>query len=125
MSIEMEDFSMGYESRLYIVKASKESNYAEVIAMFNGRGMLGNDWKPMFDKLFEHEMYSDDEDTLITEDCYGEKLKYTDFPTVIEWLEKAIEKDDYRRLKPLLSLLKGFDLSQWPDGEMQIVHYGY
>lgn len=47
------------------------------------------------------------------------------FSTVIEWLEKEVEKSNYRRLKPLLSLLKGFDLSQWRDGEMEIVHYGY
>lgn len=116
---------MGYESRLYIVKASKEINYAEVIAMFNCRGMPGNGWRSMFDKPFERELYADDGNTLITEDKYGEKLKYADFLTVIDWLEKAVEKDDYRRLRPLLSLLKGFDLSQWTDGEMQIVHYGY
>lgn len=115
---------MGYESRVYIVKKSMESNYAEEIAKFNCRGMADG-WTNLFDKPFVGDLYADDGNTLITEDKYGKELKYTDFPSVIAWLEKEVEKDDYRRLKPLLSLLKGFDLSQWQDGEMQIVHYGY
>lgn len=78
-----------------------------------------------FNKPLESKMYVEDGNTLIEEDCYGEKLTTADFPTVIAWLEKEVKKDDYRRLKPLLSLLKGFDLSQWQDGELQIVHYGY
>ena len=115
---------MGYESRVYIVKKSRESNYAEEIAKFNCRGMADG-WTNLFDKSFIGDLYADDGNALITEDKYGKELKYADFPTVIAYLEKEVKKDDYRRLKPLLSLLKGFDLSQWRDGEMQIVHFGY
>lgn len=117
---------MGYESRLYIVKNNKTINYAEIIARFDCSKMgYGNGWRELFNKPFEGTMYKDDGDTKFETDCYGDKLEYADFPTVIDWLEKAIEKDDYRRLKPLLGLLKGFDLSKWADGEMLIVHYGY
>lgn len=117
---------MGYESRLYIVKECKAVNYAEVIARFDCSKMgYGNGWRELFNKPLESKMYAEDGNTLIEEDCYGEKLTTADFYTVIAWLEKEVEKDDYRRLQPLLSLLKGFDLSQWQDGEMKIVHYGY
>ena len=117
---------MGYESRLCIVKAFKSMNYAEIIARFDCSNMgYGNGWRELFSKPFNCAMYADDGNTQIKEDCYSDELKYADFPSVIAWLEKEIRKNDYRRLKPLLSLLKGFDLSQWPDGDMQIVHYGY
>ena len=115
---------MGYESRVYIVKKSNSSDFAQEIAKFNCCKMQEG-WADLFDKQFNGELYADDGNTLIKKDKYGKELKYTDFPTVIAWLEKEVEKGDYRRLKPLLSLLKGFDLSQWTDGEMQIVHYGY
>ena len=117
---------MGYESRLYIVKARKSMDYAEIIARFDCLNMgYGNGWRELFNKSFNCDMYADDGNTPIKEDCYGDELKYADFPTVITWLEKEVEKSDYRRLKLLLSLLKGFDLTQCPDGDMQIVHYGY
>lgn len=117
---------MGYESRLYIVKKCDAINYAEVIARYDCSNMgYDNGWRELFNKPFDCKMYMEDGNTLIEEDCYGDKLQSADFPTVIEWLEKEVEKRDYRRLKPLLSLLKGFDLSQCRDGEMEIVHYGY
>lgn len=116
---------MGYESRLYIVKENKMVNYAEIIARFDCSKMgYDNGWRELFNKPLESKMYAEDGNTLIEKDYYGEKLTKADFPTVIAWLEKEVEKDDCRRLKPLLSLLEGFDLSQWQDGEMQIVHYG-
>ncbi len=116
---------MGYESRLYIVKKCDAINYAEVIARFDCSKMDSKSWIELFNKPFDCKMYMEDGNTLIEEDNYGDKLKSAEFPTVIEWLEKEVEKSDYRRLKPLLSLLKGFDLSQWGDGEMEIVHFGY
>lgn len=115
---------MGYESRLYIVKENKTVNYAEVIARFDCSKMrCNNGWRELFKKPLESKMYADDGNTLIEEDNYGEKLKSAEFQSVIAWIEKEVQKSDYRRLKPLLSLLKGFDLTQWPDGEMQIVHF--
>lgn len=85
----------------------------------------GNGWRELFNKPFNCTMYADDGNTPIKEDCYGDGLEYADFQSVIGWLEKETQESNYRRLKPLLSLLKGFDLSQWTDGEMQIVHFGY
>lgn len=116
---------MEYESRLYIVKEIEALNYAEVIARFDCSKIEGGGWKELFDKPLECKMYAEDGDTEIKEDNYGEKLKYTDFPTVISWLEKEVQTNKFRRLKPLLSLLKGFDLSEWKDGKMRIVHFGY
>lgn len=117
---------MGYESRLYIVKKNKAINYAEVIARYDCCKMGYNSgWRELFNKPFESTMYAEDGNAKLEEDDYGDKLKSADFSTVIQWLEKEVKRSDYRRLKPLLSLLKGFDLSQWRDGEMEIVHYGY
>lgn len=115
---------MSYESRIYIVKQSIGCDYAQEIAKFNCSAMP-YEFKSIFDKTFAGKLYADDGNTLIEKDKYGEHLKYADFPTVIAWLEKEVESDDFRRIKPLLALLKGFDLTQWQDGEMKIVHYGY
>ena len=117
---------MGYKSRLYIVKEWKAVNYAEIIARFDCCEMgYDNGWREFFKKPLKSKMYAEDGNTLMEEERYADKLTTADFPTVIAWLEKEVEKDDYRRLKPLLALLKGFDLSQRTDREMQIVHYGY
>lgn len=117
---------MGYESRLYIVNECNTSNYAQVIAVFNCAKMgYSNGWRELFNSPLESEMYAEDGNTLIEKDKYGERVKSADFPTVIEWLEKEVLTNEQRRLKPLLALLKGFDLSQWAEGEMRIVHFGY
>lgn len=117
---------MGYESRLYIVKENKKFSYGEVIAIFNCSNMgYDNGWRELFDTPFESEIYAEDGNTKVKKDKYGEKLKAANFSSVIAWLEKEVETDTGRRIKPLLSFLKGFDLSQWRDGEMKIVHFGY
>lgn len=85
----------------------------------------GNGWRELFNKPLGSKMYAEDGNTVIEEDCYGEKVKYSEFEPVIEWLEEEMKRSGYRRLKPLLSLLKGFDLQEWKDGEMLIVHFGY
>lgn len=116
---------MAYESRLYIVKEIEAVNYAEVIARFDCSKIEGGGRKELFNKPFECKMYAEDGNTEIKEDNCGEKLKYTDLLTVISWLEKEVRTSKLRRLKPLLSLLKGFDLSEWKDGKIRIVHFGY
>lgn len=117
---------MGYDSRLYIVKKCGRFNDVEVIARFEcGKMGSGNGWRELFDKPFNCVMYAEDGDTEIKEDDCGDKLKYSDFRSVIEWLEKEVKRSDYSRLKPLLSLLKGFDLSEWGEQKMMIVHYGH
>lgn len=117
---------MGYESRLYIVKQNKAVDYAEVIARFDFSKMgYGNGWRELFNKPLESKMYAEDGNTIIVEDSYGEKVKYSEFKPVIEWLEEEMKRSNYQRFKPLLSLLNGFNLSEWQDGEMLIVHYGY
>lgn len=114
---------MGYESRLYIVETRKGSNFAQKIATINMSQMGGNGWRGLFDKPFGHELYADDGNTVLTEDKYGEKLTYAEIDSVIEWLENEGKEMKYRRITPLLGLLKGFDRSQWSD--LKIVHFGY
>lgn len=117
---------MGYDSRLYIVKKYGRFNDVEVIARFEC-GKMGSEnwWRELFDKPFNYTMYAEDNDTEIVEDDCGDKLKYSGFRSAIEWLEEEIKTDDYCRLKLLLSLLKGFDFSEWTEEKMMIVHYGH
>lgn len=56
-------------------------------------------------------------------DCYGKHIKAASVKEVVEWLEKEILVSDYRRLKPLLSLLKGFNEAEWEC--LEVLHYGY
>lgn len=115
---------MGYESRLIVVNRCKSINYAEKIAVINMCKMgYGNGWKELFCNPFDCKLYADDGNTLLTKDNYGEKLKSADIQTVIDWIETKGRKMNYRRIEPLIGILKGFDTSEWED--LQIVHYGY
>lgn len=115
---------MGYESRLYIVETHKNGNYAEKIATINMRVMgCDSGWRELFCNSFDCELYADDGNTLLTEDNYGKKLKSADILSVIDWLETKGREMGYRRIEPLIGLLKGFDISEWED--LQVVHYGY
>lgn len=116
---------MGYESRLYIVETHDTTKYAQEIARFNMRKMGGNGWIELFDAPFEYDMYSDDGNTLIKEDGYGDKLKYADFDSTIKWLETKGKGMDYRRIDPLLAFLKSIDHSRSRWGSLKIVHFGY
>lgn len=43
---------------------------------------------------------------------------------VIKFLEDEVQRGEtYRRIKPLLTLLKGFDMEQWDN--LVCLHYGY
>ena len=118
---------MGYESKIIIVDRHDNGHFvfAEKLAEINMSKMgYGNGWREMFVNPVDYKLFinSCDEDT--DEDCYGEHLKSTNVQTVIAWLESEIHKGNkYRRLPILLSLLKGFDESQWE--QLQVVHYGY
>ena len=114
---------MGYKSRLYIIEKSNNINYGEKIAMFNLSCMHDNEFRNLFNKEIDFDFYAENGNDLLKTDCYGDILKYTDITTVINYIEKISKNSDYRRLKPLLSLLKGFNLIQWRN--LYIVHYGY
>ena len=119
---------MGYESRIYIVNKTNlvfdGMVYAEKIAEFN---LCKMNYKGSFhsslDKMRETGCYifSDDGNTKITEDCYGDKLKEIGLRPFIKIMEK--EDKGYRRIQPLINLLKSFDNESWKN--IYILHYGY
>ena len=121
---------MGYESKLYVVDKkgrceyydSKEKEYAEVIAMFDICKFNG------FDGIFKKEtdcyIYADDGNTEILYDMYEKPLKEESVENVIEYLEKYKKEGEYyRRVDPLLALLKGFNVSNW--NNLVVLHFGY
>jgi len=118
---------MGYDSRIYIVDkkdkmGKEEKRYAEVVAVFN---MCKFD---AFGGIFKTEtdcyIYADDGNTQIMTDCYGEPLKESSVSDVITYLEECqVEREHYRRVAPLLGLLKSFNLAEWKD--LVVLHYGY
>lgn len=122
---------MGYESRLYIVDKTsiydhdKNMVLGEVIAMFNFSKV-----DPVTNKFFNYPdtdtyIYSDDGNTRILEDSYGEKLKEIPIDDAIKIIEKAAEENhwNYRRWEPILGLLKGFNKKKWSN--LVVLHYGY
>lgn len=118
---------MGYESRVYVVNKTSmmdgdNKRYGQIVAMFDICKFNG------FDGIFKTEtdcyIYADDGDTQITKDKYGDPLKEATIDEVINYLEKfAAKQKPYRRVTPLLELLKGFDPSEWED--LIVIHYGY
>lgn len=124
---------MAYESKIIIVdRRVNKNSKGEIIYLYGEKladmmmGCMGynNGWKELFQTPIDYTLYIENEDKATNNDKYGEHLKYTTISNVIEWLEKEIARgNDYRRLKPLLGLLKGFDEQEWT--ELQIIHYGY
>lgn len=122
---------MAYESRIYLVDVhhmgeakSGRVFFAETIAVFNLSSMgYGNGWSGLFTTPVDFGIYAENGNDKFCEDRYGDHLKSADFDKVIAWLESAEKRDHYRRIPPLLGILKGFDRREWED--LQIVHYGY
>lgn len=121
---------MGYESRIYVVqkgaiKNSDGMSWAEDIAMFD-LCKMGSDFYNSVHKYPKTDcyIYSDDGNTKILEDVYGDPLIEIPLADLITILEKIKEGGNtYRRIDPILSLLKGFDFDVW--GELTCLHYGH
>ena len=63
-------------------------------------------------------------------DNYGDPLKESSISDVVAFLEKLRgENKKYRRVAPLLAMLRAFKASEaageWSDGELVVLHYGY
>ena len=119
---------MGYESRLYVVHKLSRSEengmiFGEKVASFDlcKVSSVAKDIRsyPKTDTYF----YSDDGNTQIVEDLYGEPLTEIPIPDMIQILEKASSSIHYRRFNPCIQMLKGFDLSEWKD--LVVLHYGH
>ncbi len=120
---------MGYESRLYIVnkfeKLEHETmTYAEKVAMFELCKVYSvSSQLDKYPKTNAY-IYSDDGDTQIIEDKYGESLREIPIDDMISILENAMEKESYRRYAPCLAMLKGFNKEDWGDN-LVVLHYGH
>lgn len=129
---------MAYESRIMIVNAHREKNpenkdfgkvyYAEIVANIR-LGCMGynNGWRELFTKEIDFDLYAENSNETTREDKYGEVMKEGDIENIVAWLENVAPvfwgNNPYRRVKPLLGLLKGFDPARWE--ELHVVHYGY
>lgn len=122
---------MGYESKIYVVKKgliSPDENrkyWAEVISMFVCEipGL-----HQIFKKKSDLFIFSDDGETKIYKDAYGDDITEATISEVIGFLESKIENENScPRIRPLLALLKSFE----SDGCKDLVclhyclHYGY
>lgn len=118
---------MSCESKVYVVSKSvypseqDGKQYAEVIAIFYG--CYFPNLRNLFSKKTDCYILSDEND-IVTQDKYGDELTEAPISDVIKFLENEVQSGEpYRRIKPLLSLLKGFDMEQW--GNLVCLHYGY
>ena len=107
---------MGYESKIIIAERSSSDYsgkgyvYCEVVALFNlcKASFITNAFKKP-EKPVEIYFDGGDDESIIV-DCYGDELTVASVPDVIKLLKQQIKKDKYRRLKPLLGILEGFNL---------------
>lgn len=121
---------MGYESRLYIVDKStltydidgSDRRYAQIIAQFD-LCKIDNSVFMDIDRYSETDAYIYVDGNLTYTDCYGAVLTEIPLKDAIKIFSKAVKEHDYRRYKPCLGLLKGFDPTQWTD--LVVLHYGY
>ena len=118
---------MGYESKLYIVNKSEiyddGMKYGQVIATFDLCNVVSVARMIAKYPNTDTYIYADDGNTHITKDLYGEPLKEIPIADMIEILERESEADPYRRYRPCIQLLKGFDASEWKD--LVVLHYGH
>jgi len=80
----------------------------------------------IFKKPTDCFIYADDGDTIILEDRYGKPLKEASVQEVVNCLENLPKKDaDYRRVKPLLALMKAFaeNMTEWES--LAVLCYGH
>lgn len=118
---------MGYESRIYIAKRCEYFAYYEVIAEFDlckmGYDMYnGKTFRNLFTLPLEGDMYMDDGNTLITEDCYGDAVEGAELTDVLDWLNEFNRHNDYWRAKVFADLLH--TLNKY-DTDLILYHYGY
>lgn len=125
---------MGYESRFYIVKKSsleimEDDNkiLGEVIASFNMSKV-----QDLYMRIKNYPktncyFYSDiGTEKKVVEDEYGDELIEIPINDMITIMGEVIKEDpEYRRFRPFLSLLLGFNLNQWTDDSLVVLHYGY
>lgn len=118
---------MGYESKLIVVEKYSfdgATSFGETVAELNLAGMP-NSFFPI-KKTFENEMnkpvYVGDWGE-VTEDKYGDKLRYTSVEKLLNVLYKCENEEHYRRTELAINTLKTFTSKYWEN--IVVVHYGY
>jgi len=135
-----------YEHRLFIVNREelypREEGksgfvFANVIAEYNCSRMPTKFFDLFADaKEIDFGLFAENSDEETMTDRYGAHCTMLKPSAVIDYLENLMANEDsewhdYRRLAPLLGLLKGFNPEQWEefriDGNdsLWVVHYGY
>ena len=123
---------MGYESRLYVIEKStmkgceeptKDMVWGQVIATFDLCKVYAVSDKMRYYPKTDAYIYLDGMEEPCVEDWYGEPLKEVPLADAIKIVREAAENDEYRRLKPCLSLLEGFETEKWR--ELVVLHYGH
>lgn len=125
---------MGYESKLIIVKKShldvdpdcNNKVWAEKIAEVR----LSKVDNQVYSKIKDYPVtnyyyYEHFVDEPIIKDMYGDELREIPLNDCIAILETAIKTDPYRRYTIALGLLKSFNVNDWRDGDIIVLHYGY
>jgi len=124
---------MGYESKLYLCdgsdlhpKSGNGKTWAQVIAIVD-LCVCGRESETAELIQASHEskwfVYSDDGDTPILEDPYGDPLKAVDADLLIEAMDRDNRKEYYRRFELALAMLK---VCRERFGERFIVlHFGH
>ncbi len=119
---------MGYESKLFVVEkyergTAKGMQYGTLVAMFDlCKCYAVSDRMRHYNKTDTY-IYLTGMEEPVVEDLYGEPLKEIPLADAIKIVREAAENDEYRRLKPCLSLLEGFETEKWR--ELVVLHYGH
>ena len=118
---------MSYDSRLYIVEESSFTipcdngkRYAHIVGMIelcSCPNMLD-----IFTEDSNGYIYSDDGNTKIETDCYGNPLMVADIDDVINALKDVIKNEDYRRAKIAVDFLNSIKKNM---PECKVYHYGH
>lgn len=127
---------MGYESRIKITTAPDmglaDGTWVQDLCTMN-LACMGSGFKNIFTEDVTFNVYfMQPEDMIVkenkvydynptTEDKYGEKLKYTDINTVINYLRK--DGIEYRRSDVLLQTLRAY--KECFGNNLIVVHFGY
>ena len=127
---------MGYESTIYLVekhidfKNDNGKSWAQVVAMYD---LCSMGYHSEFNKLFASKDVIESRDSNcfiyignkeVSEDCYGSPLTEATIDETIVALETDFDPNDsYRRIPPLLGMLKAIDQSLWKN--LVVLHYGH
>ena len=124
---------MSYEHKVFVMEVARGNHpdgtpyaFAQKVAVYDLcslGNMCSESFQAIFTKETDYAIFAENGDEDTTTDCYGDRLMSASLGTVIEWLEEECAVSDYRRLRPLLGLLQGFDESQWYG--IEIVRYGH